>query len=64
MNGFLGKRMQKHLPLFVCSALIAGSLYAVYYAHNQQIVDKKRMRQGVLRDMERERLRIDRNQTD
>lgn len=37
----IGKRMQKHLPLFVCSALIAGSLYAVYYAHNQQIVDKK-----------------------
>ncbi|KAG6617272.1 uncharacterized protein IUM83_02386 [Phytophthora cinnamomi] len=44
-------------PVLVLSSLCAGAAYAVYYAHHQQIAEKKVMRQGVINDIRRDRLK-------
>uniref|UniRef100_M4BYZ4 Uncharacterized protein n=1 Tax=Hyaloperonospora arabidopsidis (strain Emoy2) TaxID=559515 RepID=M4BYZ4_HYAAE len=37
--------------------MCAGAAYAVYSAHHQQITEKKTMRQGVINDIKRDRLK-------
>ncbi|KAI9993494.1 hypothetical protein PInf_015601 [Phytophthora infestans] len=44
-------------PVLVLSGLCAGAAYAVYYAHHQQIAEKKVMRQGVINDIKRDRIK-------
>lgn len=44
-------------PVVVFSSLCAGACYAVYYAHYQQIAEKKVMRQGVINDIRRDRIK-------
>uniref|UniRef100_A0AAV1VPB9 Uncharacterized protein n=1 Tax=Peronospora matthiolae TaxID=2874970 RepID=A0AAV1VPB9_9STRA len=50
--------MLKHkAPELAFAAMCAGAAYAVYYAHHQQITEKKTMRQGVINDIKRDRLK-------
>ncbi|KAG7398307.1 hypothetical protein PHYBOEH_011302 [Phytophthora boehmeriae] len=44
-------------PALVFTGLCAGTAYAVYYAHHQQITEKKTMRQGVINDIKRDRMK-------
>ncbi|KAG3252504.1 hypothetical protein PI124_g2938 [Phytophthora idaei] len=44
-------------PVLVFSGLCAGAAYAVYYAHHQQIAERKVMRQGVINDIKRDRIK-------
>ncbi|KAL4141168.1 hypothetical protein PRNP1_014290 [Phytophthora ramorum] len=56
MSGLV-RVLKDKAPLLVFSSLCAGTAYAVYYAHHQQITDKKTMRQGVINDIKRDRLK-------
>ena len=40
-------------PGLVLAATMSMATFAVYYSHNQQVVDRATMREGVLRDKER-----------
>ncbi|TMW57150.1 hypothetical protein Poli38472_003075 [Pythium oligandrum] len=44
-------------PMAVFSAILAGTGYAIYYAHNQQREEKQQMRAGVIRDIKRDRMK-------
>ncbi|CAI5719851.1 unnamed protein product [Peronospora farinosa] len=56
MSGFV-RILKDKMPVLVFSGLCAGTFYAVYYAHHQQITEKKIMRQGVINDMKRDRIK-------
>ncbi|EQC33260.1 hypothetical protein SDRG_09242 [Saprolegnia diclina VS20] len=45
------------LPVAVTTAVVAGVLGTIYYVHDVQVREKKEMREGVLRDIRRDRLR-------
>ncbi|KAL7692354.1 putative protein Pet117 [Plasmopara halstedii] len=53
----LKRVLQDKAPILVFSSLCAGASYAVYYAHHQQIAEKKVMRQGVINDIKRDRIK-------
>lgn len=44
-------------PVLVFSGFCVGAAYAVYYAHHQQITEKQIMRQGVINDIKRDRMK-------
>ena len=41
------------LPALVFGATVSIAMCAIYYSHNQQVVDRATMREGVERDKER-----------
>ncbi len=41
------------LPALVLGTSVSIAMYAIYYSHRQQVVDKAAMREGVERDRER-----------
>eukprot|EP00039_Didymoeca_costata_P005282 m.80235 g.80235 ORF g.80235 m.80235 type:complete len:56 (+) comp12748_c0_seq2:137-304(+) len=45
------------LPRVVFGVVVAGTIGVIYSVHWQQEEDKKFLRQGVYRDMERQRLK-------
>ncbi|CAI5730193.1 unnamed protein product [Hyaloperonospora brassicae] len=49
--------LRHRAPVLAFSAMCAGAAYAVYYAHHQQITEKKTMRQGVINDIKRDRIK-------
>ncbi|CAH0475085.1 unnamed protein product [Peronospora belbahrii] len=51
------RMLKDKTPVLVFSCLCAGTTYAVYYAHYQQITEKKTMRQGVINDIKRDRIK-------
>ncbi|KAG1708836.1 hypothetical protein DVH05_022457 [Phytophthora capsici] len=56
MSGLV-RVLKDKAPVLVFSSLCAGAAYAVYYAHHQQFAEKKVMRQGVINDIKRDRLK-------
>ncbi|KAI9905771.1 hypothetical protein PsorP6_014197 [Peronosclerospora sorghi] len=57
MAGNIRRILREKAPLLVFSSLCLGAASAVYYAHYQQIIEKKTMRQGVINDIKRDRLK-------
>ncbi|POM71231.1 Hypothetical protein PHPALM_12226 [Phytophthora palmivora] len=56
MSGLV-RVLKDKAPVLVFSSMCAGAAYAVYYAHQQQITEKKTMRQGVINDIRRDRIK-------
>uniref|UniRef100_K3WLC5 Uncharacterized protein n=1 Tax=Globisporangium ultimum (strain ATCC 200006 / CBS 805.95 / DAOM BR144) TaxID=431595 RepID=K3WLC5_GLOUD len=51
------RTLAKNAPVLVFSALFSGTAYAVFYAHYQQKTEKQNMRNGVIRDIKRDRMK-------
>ncbi|GAB9465311.1 hypothetical protein Gpo141_00002722 [Globisporangium polare] len=51
------RALAANAPVLVLTGLIGFTGYCVYFAHNQQITEKEQMRNGVIRDIKRDRLK-------